>query len=101
MRNFRTGLAALREDNFWGKTTYMEPSPGRDSGYIVDMKEGEKEIIFPKNKIFVASGYAAVWAVENSREALFDAMQKKETYATQKDTERAKIAKIFHVSPPE
>ena len=29
-----------------------------------------------------ASGYAAVWATENTREALWDAMKRKEIYAT-------------------
>ena len=31
---------------------------------------------------FAASGYAGVWARENTREALFDAMRRKEVYAT-------------------
>ena len=74
-----TGLAAMEEDNFFGKTTPQEPSPQRITKVFVDN---------PKTNIKVmdwqvsASGYAAVWATENTREALWDAMQRKETYAT-------------------
>ena len=74
-----TGLAAMEEDNFFGKTTPQEPSPERLTATFVDN---------PKTKIKVmdwqvsASGYAAVWATENTREAIWDAMQRKETYAT-------------------
>ena len=74
-----TGLAAMEEDNFFGKTTPQEPSPERLTATFV------KE---PKTGITVmdwevgASGYAAVWAAENTRESIWDAMQRKETYAT-------------------
>jgi len=74
-----TGLAAVEEDNFFGKTTPQEPSPERLTATFVDN---------PKTNIKVmdwqvsASGYAAVWATDNTREALWDAMQRKETYAT-------------------
>jgi hypothetical protein len=74
-----TGLAAMEESNFFGKTTPQEPSAKRLSGGFIDN---------PKTKIRVmdwmvsSSGYAAVWAVENTRESIWDAMERKETYAT-------------------
>jgi Protein of unknown function (DUF3604) len=74
-----TALAAMEEDNFFGKTAPQEPSPERMMATFFEN---------PKTKIKVmdwqvsASGYAAVWAMDNTREALWDAMQRKETYAT-------------------
>jgi len=72
-----TGLATAGEDNFFGKHSGVEPSPER---YLHPMaKMGDAEYT---SWSMVASGYAAVWATENTRRALFDAMMRKETYAT-------------------
>jgi hypothetical protein len=72
-----TSLATTQEDNFFGKHSGAEPSPGRmehpfmktDAGTIMGWQQ-------------VASGLAAVWAPENTREAIFDAMERKEVYGT-------------------
>ena len=61
-----TSVAAAEEDNFWGTYALYEPNAFRS--------------LFQDE--FAASGYAAVWATENTREALFAAMRRKETYAT-------------------
>jgi hypothetical protein len=74
-----TGLAAVEEENFFGKTTPQEPSPHRMTATFFDnRKTGVKVMDWEVG----ASGFAAVWATENTRAALWDAMQRKETYAT-------------------
>jgi uncharacterized protein DUF3604 len=74
-----TGLAAMEEDNFFGKTTPQEPSPERlTATFMNNQKSGVKIMDWEVS----ASGYAAVWANENTRESIFDAMERKETYAT-------------------
>jgi len=74
-----TGLAAMEEDNFFGKTAPQEPSPERLSKVFVDNpKTGVKIMDWEVG----ASGYAAVWATANTREAIFDAMKRRETYGT-------------------
>ena len=72
-----TGLAAIDEDNFWGKTSSSEPSANRATHPFI---KTDKATIMGWEQ--TASGYAAVWAAENTREALFDAMKRRETYAT-------------------
>ena len=74
-----TGLAAMEEDNFFGKTAPQEPSPERMTAMFVgNAQTGVKIMDWEVS----AAGYAAVWAKENTREAIFDAMQRRETYAT-------------------
>ncbi|MCC6881781.1 MAG: DUF3604 domain-containing protein [Verrucomicrobiales bacterium] len=74
-----TGLAAMEEENFFGKTTPQEPSPERmHASFMDNPKTGIKIMDWE----VAAAGYAAVWAQENSRESIWDAMARKETYAT-------------------
>jgi len=74
-----TGLPAVEEDNFFGKTTSNEPSPTRISHPFVRNPTTGAVIMGWETG---ASGYAAVWATENTRAAIFDAMKRRETYAT-------------------
>jgi hypothetical protein len=72
-----TGLATAEENNFFGKHAGAEPGPKRWAHPMA--KVGDKEYA---GWSMVASGLAAVWAKDNTRAALFDAMMRKETYAT-------------------
>jgi len=74
-----TGLAAMEEENFFGKTAPQEPSPERmTKTFFKHPKTGVTVMDWEVS----ASGFAAVWAMENTRESIFDAMQRRETYAT-------------------
>lgn len=72
-----TSLPAVEEENFFGKHSGGEPSPERASH--VFMKSDNGTIMGWQE---VSSGYAAVWATENTRASLWDAMKRRETYAT-------------------
>ena len=66
-----------RQDNFYGKHVIQEPRPDR---WEEISKKGFGKTRFGWH--YCAAGYAAVWAKENTREALWDAMHRKECYAT-------------------
>jgi hypothetical protein len=74
-----TGLSAVEEENFFGKTSSAEPSATRAEHVFVNNPRGGPSYMGWET---IASGYAGVWATDNTRAALFDAMQRKETYAT-------------------
>ena len=70
-----TALATADDNNYWGKFSSVEPSPNR-----------LKMVYKPDWPVHIwgsaASGYAGIWAQENTRESLFAAMKRKEVYAT-------------------
>jgi len=72
-----TSLATTEQDNFFGKMSTMEPGPARMTDPVLS---GPAGTVYYRETI--ASGLAAVWATENTREAIFDAMERKETYAS-------------------
>jgi hypothetical protein len=72
-----TSLSTAEEENFFGKHAGKEPRADRWSKPIGCFNN---KCVFGWEQ--ASSGYAAVWATENTREALFDAMQRKEVYGT-------------------
>jgi hypothetical protein len=79
-----TSIASTEEDNFFGKVSLTEPSANRH--YRLDEVIIARTNPDPSNRIYhwqaAASGLAAVWSRENTREALWDSMARKEVYAT-------------------
>jgi hypothetical protein len=68
-----TGMASAEEPNFWGKLA-------RDS--IPENKARFSRAAGPSGWSMSAQGLAAVWATENTREAILDAFRRREVYAT-------------------
>jgi Protein of unknown function (DUF3604) len=78
-----TSLATFEENNFFGKMSALEP--GADpirfdepltGRFTADPKQRQT------HRMASAGGLAAVWARDNTREALWDAFSRKEVYAT-------------------
>ncbi len=72
-----TALSTAEEDNFFGKATNAEPKPERMTHPFAKTENGTFE-----GYQLVSSGYAAVWAEENTRASIWDAMARKEVYGT-------------------
>ena len=67
-------LSTSDDENFYGKFVDSLPSEERTSSSLGDR--------LWDNWRLSASGYTAVWAEKNTRESIFDALKRKEVYAT-------------------
>ena len=76
-------LSAITEDNYLGKGAWTEPSHQRVTmeAYKSGTYKGKRSRVIAGWELN-ASGYAAIWAEENTRDSLFAAMKRKEVYAT-------------------
>ncbi|WP_371395892.1 DUF3604 domain-containing protein [Fretibacter rubidus] len=79
-----TSLATAEENNFFSKATPAEPEGTgfRYNGAIIQKYPGKDVDVRVYSYESAAAGLTAVWAQDNTREALFDAMARKEVYAT-------------------
>ncbi|GAB5413881.1 MAG: DUF3604 domain-containing protein [Congregibacter sp.] len=72
-----TALTTAEEDNFFGKHSRVEPSPERETRPV-----GKAGDLIVRGWQMASSGYAAVWAQDNTRASIFDAIARREVYAS-------------------
>ena len=109
-----TAAAPLEEDNYFGKVSIMDATPEQRGSIpasflygtlvklgmpdMVEDVDGKTYLNFPGYKFWSASGIAGVWAEENTREAIYDALRRKETFATSGTRIKVRFFAGYHLA---
>jgi len=109
------GAPSYDEDNFFGNTGIFDDTPEKRGsvpasflyGTILrvfdplhaEKVEGQVYTNFDGTKYFGAAGIAGVWAEENTREAIYDAMRRKETFATSGTRLKVRFFASYEANP--
>jgi hypothetical protein len=92
-------IPSTREENWFGKIHFVEPSPHRRDGYFIESSVDPSLSI--RDLDLGASGLAAVWARENTREAIWDAFQRREVFATTGTRLRVRVFAGWNFQKPD
>jgi hypothetical protein len=94
-----TSLATTAEDNFFGKASPGEPGKqDRETGSIIiplESVDGTRQFGYES----LASGLVGVWARANTRTDIFEAMQRREVFATTGSRMRVRMFASWDFKP--
>ena len=76
------GTAVGSEDDFYGVSGLLDSNGQRRGSVPLDTPDPDGSLYFDRYARFGASGMTGVWAEENTREAIYDAFRRKETFGT-------------------
>jgi hypothetical protein len=91
-----TALATTREENYFGKYQHTEPSPYRHDREVIPAEDPALRILTSQEQ---AAGLMGVWARNNTRGEIFDAMKRKEVYGTTGTRIRVRVFAGWNFEP--
>ena len=93
------GVVTTREDNFFGEFANGLPSPERWKTPLAMIENDPTKGLLKSVWNESASGLGGVWARENTREAIWDALKRKEVYATTGDRPVVRVFAGWNFAP--